>query len=157
MFKREILIGKDSETNEDIILNYSNSYAISSNENITPLFFNNVNHWLAAITLFPDYIIELPIEDNNSQFNEEEYNKFIKEFIKSADYIILEYQLGLALVGNLSELILPIIHANMDIVTQYKNGNIKIINSLIGKVLKSQKGLDPNSIKEELLKIVETI
>ena len=157
MFKREILIGKDSETNEDIILNYSDSYAISPSENITPLFFNNVNHWLAAITLFPDYIIELPIEDNNSQFNEEEYNKFIKEFIKSADYIILEYQLGLALVGNLSELILPIIHDNMDIVTQYKNGNIKIINSLIGKVLKSQKGLDPNSIKEELLKIVETV
>ena len=157
MFKREILIGKDSETNEDIILNYSNSYAISPNENITPLFFNNVNHWLVAITLFPDYIIELPIEDNDSQFNEEEYNKFIKEFINSPDYIILEHQIGLALVGNLSELLLPIIHANMDIVTQYKNGNIKIINSLIGKVLKSQKGLDPNSIKSELLKIVETM
>ena len=42
MFKREILIGKDSETNEDIILNYSDSYAISPSENITPLFFNNV-------------------------------------------------------------------------------------------------------------------
>ena len=121
------------------------------------MFFNNVNHWLVAITLFPDYIIELPIEDNNSQFNEEEYNNFIKKFINSADYIILEYQLASIIIEDLSKLLLPIIHANMDIVTQYKNGNIKIINSLIGKVLKKKKGLDPNSVKAELLKIVETI
>jgi Asp-tRNA(Asn)/Glu-tRNA(Gln) amidotransferase B subunit len=37
---------------------------------------------------------------------------------------------------------------------QYKSGNEKALNALMGKFLKSNKGYDPKEVKEELIKIL---
>ena len=40
------------------------------------------------------------------------------------------------------------------LVTQYKSGNEKALNALLGKFLKSNKGYDPKEVKEELIKLL---
>ena len=53
-----------------------------------------------------------------------------------------------------SVLLLPILSSNSALVEQYKSGNEKAVNSLLGKFLKDNKGYDPKEIKEELIKLI---
>lgn len=49
----------------------------------------------------------------------------------------------------------PILAENESLVTQYKSGNEKALNALLGKFLKSNKGYDPKEVKEELIKLLK--
>lgn len=48
----------------------------------------------------------------------------------------------------------PIISENEKLVDQYRSGNDKALNALIGKFLKSNKGYDPKEVKDELMKLL---
>lgn len=53
-----------------------------------------------------------------------------------------------------SVLLKPIIDANTQLVDQYKSGNEKALNALMGKFLKENKGYNPSEIKDELIKLL---
>ena len=48
----------------------------------------------------------------------------------------------------------PILLENEKLVDQYRSGNDKALNALIGKFLKSNKGYDPKEVKDELMKLL---
>lgn len=73
---------------------------------------------------------------------------YVDAIILGNDYANLEISL------DYGELFKPIFEANEKLVTQYKEGNEKALNALLGKFLKDNKGVDPKEVKEELIKLL---
>lgn len=63
---------------------YDDYYLIGFDYEIIPLAFYDINEWLAALYLFPDYITEIPLSDNN------------KTSFDESTYYHIEYMLGLS-------------------------------------------------------------
>lgn len=71
------------------------------------------------------------------------------------DIIILLHDLAqLEQKEDFSVMLTPILVENEALVSQYKSGNEKALNALLGKFLKSNKGYDPKEVKEELIKLL---
>ena len=51
---------------------------------------------------------------------------------------------------NIADLVQKYLDENTAIVEQYKGGNLKVINQLLGKILKDNKSIDPKKLKSEL-------
>jgi Asp-tRNA(Asn)/Glu-tRNA(Gln) amidotransferase B subunit len=73
---------------------------------------------------------------------------FIDYYILSRDVAQLEQK------EDFGVMFAPIFEENAILVDQYKSGNEKALNALMGKFLKSNKGYDPKEVKEELIKIL---
>lgn len=52
------------------------------------------------------------------------------------------------------EIFKPIFEANMKLVEQYKAGNEKALNALLGKFLKDNRDSNPKDVKEALIKLL---
>lgn len=71
------------------------------------------------------------------------------------DVIILGMDLAqLEQKEDYSTLLKPIFEANAVLVDQYKSGNEKALNALLGKFLKEHKGYEPREVKEEIIKLI---
>lgn len=91
------------------------------------------------------------------EFSIELYNEFLKNLKTSnVDLIILGNDLAqLEQKEDFSVLLQPIFDANEKLVEQYKAGNEKALNALLGKFLKDNKGYDPKEVKEEVIKLLK--
>ena len=58
---------------------------------------------------------------------------------------------------NLKDIIISIINNNPKQVADYKKGKTKIIGFFVGQVLKNSKGADPESVKDEIIKLLDEI
>lgn len=134
-------------------------YLISYSYDAIPLAFYDVNVWLMFIMLFPDYLTEIPLDldSNNSILDIREYESntdYIKRYLDNptsmVDYIILKEKLMSPIPKDNTELYEKLCSENQGMVQQYKNGNIKVINQLLGMILKNNKTLNPQLIREEL-------
>lgn len=133
-------------------INNDDCYLISPSESLTPISFYDINHWIAAIRLFPDYITEIPLTENNSTFDPNKAEESLYAVIGSngytIEYLILRDKLAMVIDdGSLIDKIKDFIDNNQDMVKQYSNGNTKIVNSILGRFLKDNKGHDPQSVK----------
>lgn len=101
-----------------------------------------------------DLVIE-PELDYNGGFDVDLYQSVFNN-LPLADVIILGHDLANLETSGLdySVLLKPIIDANTQLVDQYKSGNEKALNALMGKFLKENKGYNPSEIKEELIKLL---
>lgn len=101
-----------------------------------------------------DIVIE-PELDYNDGLDVEKYTIIYKQ-LPLADIIILGLDLANLETNGLdySILLKPTIDANTQLVDQYKSGNEKALNALMGKFLKENKGYNPSEIKEELIKLL---
>lgn len=81
------------------------------------------------------------------------YGKSIK--VSMVDIYILGLDLGM-IEATLDYAVLfkPILETNEKMVEQYKSGNDKALNALLGKFLKDNRGTDPKEVKEELIKLL---
>lgn len=71
------------------------------------------------------------------------------------DVIILGMDLAqLEQKEDYSTLLNPIFEANAVLVNQYKSGNEKALNALLGKFLKEHKGYEPREVKDEIIKLI---
>lgn len=132
---------------------YTNDkYLIGHSYDNYPIAYYSINTWLAAITLFPDYYIETPKSDNYSTFNINEYQNALAAFQGAllADEIILRNKLSMQVPKDNSVMLKRYCDNNITIVKQFLSGKDKIINSLLGIILKENKGTDPKSLLSEL-------
>ena len=90
------------------------------------------------------------------EFDINVYNKLLLETeVPNVDVIILGLDLAnLQQKEDFSAMLNPIIEANEKLVSQYKEGNDKALNALLGKFLKENRGYDPKEVKEELIKLL---
>lgn len=95
--------------------------------------------------------------DIPEEFSIETYNQFLKSIkTNDVDLIILGNDLAqLEQKEDFSVLLQPIFDANEKLVEQYKSGNEKALNALLGKFLKDNKGYDPKEVKEEVIKLLK--
>lgn len=114
-----------------------------------PIGYSDINEWLAAITLFPDYIIEIPISDIVYEYDILKYQHYLENFSK-VDYIILDKRLTNLVPKDNTDLLRKYCIAYKDMVEQYLSGKDRVINQLMGVILKENKGLDPKSLKIDL-------
>ena len=68
----------------------------------------------------------------------------------SVDVIILGKDLANFESVDYPTMLQPYITDNEALVIQFKNGNVKALNALMGKFLKDHRGHDPQKIKEQL-------
>lgn len=133
----------------------ANKFLISPSYKHMPVSFTDINDWLAAKHLFPEYIAEMPIGphcDDTIIPLDVSVDFFIKQKV---DYIILRDKLSTIIDdGSLSNKLSDFVDNNNDMVKQYLNGNGKIVNSLLGRFLKDNKGYDPQQVKELIEKIL---
>lgn len=90
------------------------------------------------------------------EFDIELYKKFIRE-MKSCNVSLIILGNDLAQLQQKEEfsvILGPTISANAALVEQYKAGNEKALNALLGKFLKENKGYSPQEVKEELIKLI---
>lgn len=101
-----------------------------------------------------DIVIE-PELDYNDGLDVEKYTIIYKQ-LPLADIIILGLDLANLETNGLdySVLLKPTIDSNTQLVDQYKSGNEKALNALMGKFLKENKGYNPSDIKDELIKLL---
>ena len=107
-------------------------------------------------------VIFTDLTDKNDicEFDFDLYEKHLHDFINKLNS--LRYIDSLILINNFanyesidySSLLLPIIKENDNLVEQYKNGNDKALNALVGKVMKIDRSFPASTIKEELIKII---
>ena len=95
-------------------------------------------------------------DGNDYEFDIEIYNKLLLETeVPNVDVIILGLDLAnLQQKEDFSVMLNPIIEANEKLVSQYKEGNDKALNALLGKFLKENRGYDPKEVKEELITLL---
>lgn len=96
--------------------------------------------------------------DLKDEFDVEKYQYHFDNLSaqNEVDIIILFHDLAqLEQKEDFSVMLAPIISENEALVTQYKSGNEKALNALLGKFLKSNKGYDPKEVKEELIKLLK--
>lgn len=92
-------------------------------------------------------------------FDLEKYNEIIGNYTSKSktyvDIIILGKDLAqLQQKEDYTVLLTPIFDANEKLVQQYKEGNEKALNALLGKFLKENKGYEPKEVKEEIIKLI---
>lgn len=155
LFQRVRTLEAKDDNGNNIIIDDSNYYLIAKSKNKVPLAYADFNEFLVALTFFPDYEFEVPVSDNNhSVFDKERYEAYFKEFPGSISYIILKNDFNNSIVEDFSAMLLPIIAENASLCEQYRNGNEKALNALMGKVLKIDKTISPVKVKEELIKLI---
>lgn len=74
--------------------------------------------------------------------------QYVDSIILGKDYASLGIEI------DYKTLFVPIFEANEKLVEQYKAGNEKALNALLGKFLKDNKGVDPKEVKVELIKLL---
>lgn len=104
---------------------------------------------------FDKEILIEPELDYDQDLDIEKYTALYKT-VPLADVVILGLDLANLETSGLdySVLLKPTIDANTQLVDQYKSGNEKALNALMGKFLKENKGYNPSEIKEELIKLL---
>lgn len=104
---------------------------------------------------FDKEVVIEPELDYNDGLDIEKYTNIFKK-LPLADIVILGLDLANLETSGLdySVLLKPIIDSNNQLVEQYKSGNEKALNALMGKFLKENKGYNPSEIKEELIKLL---
>lgn len=133
--------------------NTRDKYLIGHSYDNYPISYYCINEWLAAITLFPNYYIETPINDNYSIFDVNKYKDAIQKFTcqKHPDVLILRHKLAMAIPKDNTLMLKKYCDSNINIVKQFLSGKDKIVNSLLGIILKENKGIDPKSLLEEIV------
>lgn len=133
-------------------------YLIGHSYDNYPLSYYSINEWLAAITLFPDYYIETPKTDNYSTFDIDRYNDALVDFQEAllTDKIILKNKLSMQIPKDNTAMLKNYCDNNITIVKQFLSGKDKIINSLLGIILKENKGIDPKSLLSELSDFIKS-
>lgn len=144
---------------------YDDCYLIGFDYDIIPMAFRNINEWLAALYLFPDYITEIPLTDNNDTVFDESMYKYIKIFLgissenkiyPSIDYMLLKHKLGMRVPQDNTALIRKYCEANVPMVEQYLKGKTVAINQLMGTILKENKGMDPKQLRSDIEEFINT-
>ena len=100
------------------------------------------------------YDVNLLLEDEwSGEFSIEYYNNLSLSPQMYVDSIILGKDLANVIVDNnaLKSIVLDIIKENVSIVNQYRSGNERSLNSLIGLFMKSNKGYNPIIVKQTFL------
>ncbi len=119
-----------------------------------PYVFDDIHEWALMCFLLckeDGYIFETPITDNLSVWDIEKYNSLlINDGFMVTYYIILLKFAHLIKELNIADLVQKYLDENTAIVEQYKGGNLKVINQLLGKILKDNKSIDPKKLKSEL-------
>lgn len=136
-------------------------FELRSDEKKCPIRFERFEEAAAMIQLVKaSSCRDLFLSGNEipEEFDIEYYNEFIKNAMNTAfivDFIILDHDLAqLEQKEDFGVMFAPIFEENAILVDQYKSGNEKALNALMGKFLKSNKGYDPKEVKEELIKIL---
>lgn len=134
------------------------NYALRSQEKKYPLYTETLEEAVAYVQAVKCiYEKDLFLTGNfDVEFDINLYNQFIRN-MKSCNVklIILGNDLAqLEQKEDFAILLLPVIQANQSLADQYKAGNEKSLNALLGKFLKDNKGYDPKEIKEELIKLI---
>lgn len=134
------------------------NYELRSDEKKLPIYTETIEEAIAYVQAVKciyqkDIFLtgELDVE-----FDINLYNQFIHN-MKSCNVklIILGNDLAqLEQKEDFTTLLTPILESNTSLVDQYKAGNEKALNSLLGKFLKENKGYDPKEIKEEFIKLI---
>ena len=121
-----------------------------------PYPFDDIHEWVLMCFLLCNedgYIFETPViyNDSLSGWDIEKYNSLLKnDGLMVTYYIILLKFAHLIKEIDINDLIKKYLDENAVIVEQYKNGNLKVINQLLGKILKDNKSIDPKKLKAEL-------
>ncbi len=148
-----------SEKSEIPLNNLQNYYFIGTSPNKTPLSFTDINKVIALVYLLPDLLVQLPAGDLNiSVFQKQAFDEAVNTYLnKHPDYIILSQDLTQSLSNDqdLLKLITHICNENSDLVLQYKQGNTKVLNALFGKIIKTDKTLEPKTTRELLEKYLQ--
>lgn len=135
-------------------------FELRSNEKKIPIRFERFEEAAAMIQLVKsvDGIDLFLTGDIPDEFDIEYYLNYIhqpmgpKFFI---DYYILSRDVAnLEQKEDFAQIFAPILESNLQLVDQYKSGNEKALNALMGKFLKTNKGYDPKEVKDELIKIL---
>ena len=139
---------------------FSAMFELRSDEKKYPIRFERFEEAAAMIQLVKsvddkDLFLTGDIPD---EFDMEYYLNYIRQpmgpkfFI---DYYILSRDVAqLEQKEDFGVMFVPILSENEKLVEQYKSGNEKALNALVGKFLKANKGYDPKEVKEELIKIL---
>ena len=132
---------------------------LRSEEKKLPIKFNTIEE---AIAVYQHVLLqgrelfitgELKDEFDVEKYQNHYYNLSAQNEV---DIIILLHDLAqLEQKEDFSIMFAPILSEHEALVTQYKSGNEKALNALLGKFLKSNKGYDPKEVKEELIKLLE--
>ena len=145
----DIIVGKLYRRSGD-----ENKFLISHSVDNIPISFTDINDWLAAKHLFPDYIAEPPL-DFHDGYTICDLEFSVTHFIQQqVDFIILRDKLSSLVPKDNTEVISSFMIANADLVKQYTPGNQKILNSLVGKFLKENKGYVPQEVKTKIENIL---
>lgn len=148
-----------SEKSNAPLNNLQNYYFLGTSSKKMPLSFTDVNKVFALVYLLPDLLVQLPAGDLNiSVFQKQAFDEAVNTYLnKHPDYIILSQDLTQSLSNDqdLLKLITDICNENSDLVLQYKQGNTKVLNALFGKIIKTDKTLDPKSTREFLEKYLQ--
>lgn len=134
------------------------NYELRSDEKKYPIYTETLEEacaYIQAVKCIYEKDIFLT-GDLNVDFDINLYKKFIHDMKTcNVNLIILGNDLAsLQQKEDFSVLLLPVLSSNSALVEQYKSGNEKAVNSLLGKFLKDNKGYDPKEIKEELIKLI---
>ncbi len=134
------------------------NYELRSDEKKYPIYTETLEEacaYIQAVKCIYEKDIFLT-GDLNVDFDINLYKQFIHNMKTcNVNLIILGNDLAsLQQKEDFSVLLLPILSSNSALVEQYKSGNEKAVNSLLGKFLKDNKGYDPKEIKEELIKLI---
>lgn len=129
-----------------------NKFLISHSYDNVPVAFTDSRKWLAAKSLFPEYITETPTVDYEIAVEEDNTQSIISFINEYVDYMILNEKLSNLVPKDNTEFIKTFIANNIELANQYTSGNQRILNSLVGKFLKENKGFIPQEVKA----IIET-
>lgn len=90
------------------------------------------------------------------EFDFEKYSLYFNDMnSRTVNLLILGHDLAqLQQKEDFAVLLTPIFEANEKLVQQYKEGNEKALNALLGKFLKDNKGYEPREVKEEIIKLI---
>lgn len=168
---------------------YDDYYLISWDCDYKPLAFYDINEWLAACILFPDYITEIPLTDNNKTVFDESCYFYVEEMLgmktklpkqpnsihrhlsvsnihwcgpsdeynvyePSIDFVMLKNKIHDRVPTDNSQLYRKYCDLNLSTVKQFLSGKDKVVNQLLGLILRDNKGYDPKVMKTELEKFI---
>lgn len=127
-------------------------FLISPSYDHIPVALTDINDWLAAKHLFPEYIAELPVDFHDGHTIlplDISVTHFKNQMV---DFIILRDKLNSLVPKDNTDTIKKFLEINSELAKQYTPGNQKILNSLVGKFLKENKGYVPQDVKSSIEK-----
>jgi hypothetical protein len=141
------------------------NYELRSEANRMPITFKTLEECSAMVQYLSFKNVDViftDLTDKNDicEFDFDLYKKHLHDFTNKLNH--QRYIDSLILIKNCanhesinySDLLMPIIKENDKLVEQYKNGNDKALNALVGKVMKIDKSYSAVVIKEELIKLM---